>query len=658
MQLFAYNPVGKPDALVVWVGLLGVNPPPAVSFEILGQAVSAQLLAPGFEPLGDEVCDARGVPLNYRALFALPWPATGERFHITVRAANQQVTLTSRRPPVQLPDKATASFNLLLSSCYYQPNDKSRALADLVKAIKPAPDFTVLAGDQVYLDLPSQQDLPLNANALAKTLGKKYQLNWFSNSAQQPGLADVLRHGPVLCVPDDHEFWNNYPLPQAQLNNTYCPQDRANWQRLANCLYERYQRSPAQVNGFFRQDIAPLSMLFLDGRTQRDHLVRELQRLAKVTPEQARELLIDHLREEYGEEAQHLRRGLLDQVEQDIDDEARRTLLSAMQQHDIDYLPGSAELGDFDATSTTIALAPGGEQGKLPADLLYGTFERYWTEFVQRRDGKREWKDYTPYEWRNVAAFVRLGWRDRAWQATEFFFKDRSPQAWNQWAEVVSRTPRTPFFLGDLPHAWVASDFVRSALDMFAYTREADDSLVLAAGVPTGWLEGEGIAIDGLRTPYGVLGYALRKQGDEVVLDAKAGLKLPAGGLVLPWPYEAAPGETRINGKPASWKDGELRITTLPAKVRVARRAASVAVIEGLFMNCSLEGVSECLTSILKQIVCQLFERLVQRGVRPFRRALLLRCAINLRTETGVGAPSWCIVWRAGGDSGAAVRAC
>ena len=29
----------------------------------------------------------------------------------------------------------------------------------------------------------------------------------------------------------------------------------------------------------------------------------------------------------------------------------------------IDYLPGSAELGDFDATSTTIALAPGGEQG-------------------------------------------------------------------------------------------------------------------------------------------------------------------------------------------------------------------------------------------------------------------------------------------------------
>ena len=248
-------------------------------------------------------------------------------------------------------------------------------------------------------------------------------------------------------------------------------------------------------------------------------------------------------------------------------DDLYASLRAATQLHRINYLPGAAEIGDFDPTSTTIALAPGGEQGELPADLLHGTFERYWTEFVQRRDGKREWKDYTPYEWRNVAAFVRLGWRERAWEVLDFFFKDRAPQPWNQWAEVVSRTPRTPFFVGDLPHAWVASDFVRSALDMFAYTRELDDSLVLAAGVPVAWLDGEGIAIEGLRTPNGVLGYSLRNGGGEVVLDAKAGLKLPAGGLVLPWPYRQAPGETRINGKPAAWKDGELRITTLPARV-------------------------------------------------------------------------------------------
>ena len=255
-----------------------------------------------------------------------------------------------------------------------------------------------------------------------------------------------------------------------------------------------------------------------------------------------------------------------DQFREDLD----ASLRAAAKLHAINFLPGAAELGDFDATSTTIALAPGGEQGRLPQELLENTFERYWTEFVQRRDGKREWKDYTPYEWRNVAAFVRLGWRERAWEAVEFFFKDRAPQPWNQWAEVVSRTPRKPFFVGDLPHAWVGSDFVRSALDMFAYVREIDDSIVLAAGIPSDWLDGEGIAINGLRTPYGKLGYSLRRDAGVLKLEVAEGLELPAGGLVLPWPYKTVPGKATVNGKPVEWKGGEIRIPSLPAQVYIA----------------------------------------------------------------------------------------
>ncbi|KAF1687590.1 coagulation factor 5/8 type domain-containing protein [Pseudoxanthomonas broegbernensis] len=248
------------------------------------------------------------------------------------------------------------------------------------------------------------------------------------------------------------------------------------------------------------------------------------------------------------------------------------SLRAAARRHGIDYLPGAAELGDFDPTSTTIALAPGGERDWLPRDLLENTFERYWRGFVQRRDGRREWKDYTPYEWRNVAAFVRLGWRERAWEAAEYFFKDRAPAGWNQWAEVVSRTPRTPFFVGDLPHAWVASDFLRSALDMFAYTRERDDSQVLAAGVPLDWLEGEGIAVDGLHTPHGRLGYALRLADGELRLDVADGAGLPPGGLVLPWPYPGSPGATTIDGRLAQWSNGELRIARPGARVRIAVR--------------------------------------------------------------------------------------
>lgn len=242
---------------------------------------------------------------------------------------------------------------------------------------------------------------------------------------------------------------------------------------------------------------------------------------------------------------------------------------SAVSQHRIDYLPGAAELGDFDATSTTIALSPGDGQTWLPPALVSNTFERYWKTFLDRRDGKRAWEDYTPYELRTVASFVRLGWRDRIGPLLAYFFADRRPGAWNQWAEVVGRDPRKPRFVGDMPHAWIASDFLRSTYDLFAYERSSDQALVLAAGVPAEWLRGEGVGIRGLRTPYGNLSYTLRTQGGKLMLHVEQGLAaLPPGGLVLPWPFAGGPvGDAMVNGQPAVWRGGELVIRVLPADV-------------------------------------------------------------------------------------------
>jgi hypothetical protein len=250
-------------------------------------------------------------------------------------------------------------------------------------------------------------------------------------------------------------------------------------------------------------------------------------------------------------------------------DDLYASIATATQQRGVDFIPGSAELGDFDATSTTIALAPGGEQGRLPEPLLQNTFERYWREFTARRDGRREWDAYTPYELRTIGSFVRLGWRERAHEALDFFFEDQQPHGWNQWAEVVSRTPRKPFFLGDLPHAWVESDYVRSALDLFAYARDRDDALVLAAGIPSSWLAGDGIAVVGLRTPYGRLGYALQQRGGRLRLRIDAGAT-PPGGFVFPWPYQGTPGKAWIGGRPARWHGNELRIDAAPARVEFA----------------------------------------------------------------------------------------
>jgi hypothetical protein len=251
-------------------------------------------------------------------------------------------------------------------------------------------------------------------------------------------------------------------------------------------------------------------------------------------------------------------------------DRFRADLLASIRistrQHGIDYIPGAAELGDFDATSTTIALAPGGDQDWLPPKLLHGTFERYWQQFVARRDGRTAWDDYTPYEIRNVGAFVRLGWRDRIPALLDFFFAGRRPPAWNGWAEVVGHDARKPRFVGDMPHAWIASDFLRSALDMFAWERQSDRALVLAAGVPAAWLDGDGITLAHLRTPYGELGYRLRRDGAQLYLHIDAGAA-PPGGFVLPWPYPGTPGAATIDGRPATWSSDGLHIARAPADV-------------------------------------------------------------------------------------------
>jgi len=211
----------------------------------------------------------------------------------------------------------------------------------------------------------------------------------------------------------------------------------------------------------------------------------------------------------------------------------------AIEHHHIDYVPGCADLGDFDPTSTTIGIEPGGDLANLPHDAVIHEFTRAWQEALARMEGRRPWKDYTPYELRQVGTFVHLGWRDRAQRLLAFFLDDRRPRGWNQWAEVAAQDYRSPTYLGDIPHLWVGSDFVRSFIDMIAYEREEDDALVLGAGIPDSWLD-RGVRIRGLRTNYGRLNFSTQRKGGRVVVTI-SGVKVPRGGIVL-----KLPGKERI----------------------------------------------------------------------------------------------------------------
>jgi hypothetical protein len=241
----------------------------------------------------------------------------------------------------------------------------------------------------------------------------------------------------------------------------------------------------------------------------------------------------------------------------------------AMAAHHIDYLPGSVELGDFDATSTTISVNPGGGLEFLPRGAVERTFDKYLAEFRARRDGAKPWDAYTPYELRTVGTFVRLGRPEVAHELLDFFFAGQRPAAWNQWAEVVWRDPATPKFIGDMPHTWVGSDFIRSVLDMLAYEREADSSLVVGAGVRPEWVtEAPGVSVEGLRTPYGRVSLTMRGDGREVRVRLGGDLRVPPGGIVVRSPAADPPVAATVNGAPARVSGArEIVVRQLPAEV-------------------------------------------------------------------------------------------
>ena len=105
---------------------------------------------------------------------------------------------------------------------------------------------------------------------------------------------------------------------------------------------------------------------------------------------------------------------------------------------------------------------------------------------------------------------------------------------------------------------------------MFYYERSVDRALVLAAGVPADWL-GEGVAVRGVRTPYGTLAYALRETPRALALTLSGDAR-PEGGFVLAWPYPGAPGAARIDGRAAAFDGTELLIPAGAKRIVVRRR--------------------------------------------------------------------------------------
>jgi hypothetical protein len=228
----------------------------------------------------------------------------------------------------------------------------------------------------------------------------------------------------------------------------------------------------------------------------------------------------------------------------------RASLLETISQHKIDFVPGSVEFGDFDPTATSIAVNLLSQLHLLPRTEIENTFDRYLAGFRERARGAVDWNNYSAYEIRIIGALVRLGRRDEAMELTRFMLADRRIPCWNQWPEISWRDPSGPSFIGDLPHTWISGEFILAVRTMFAYEREEDDSLVIAAGVVEDWLSGGfRLGVSNLPTYHGKLSYSLRRDADDTLcLKLDGGLAVPPGGIVVKPPLPRSIRQVEVNG--------------------------------------------------------------------------------------------------------------
>lgn len=260
-------------------------------------------------------------------------------------------------------------------------------------------------------------------------------------------------------------------------------------------------------------------------------------------------------------------------------DDFRATLLASiertMAERGIDFLPGSVEWADPDPTAVANVLTLIDEAHQLPPAVLHRTFDLFLERFRAMHVGGAEWINYTPYEIRIIGALVRLGRREEAHELLDFYLAERRPPAWNQWPEIAWHDRRTPGHQGDLPHAWIGAEYALVFRDLFVYEREADRSLVVAAGVPEHWLAPGGMRLTGLPTAYGPLDLRLDgRPGEGLALHLGGSLRLPPGGIRCAPPGADRPGALWVNGVSRPHPGtAEIRITQVPAELRLSLTA-------------------------------------------------------------------------------------
>ncbi|MDF1779895.1 MAG: hypothetical protein P1U67_01235 [Alcanivoracaceae bacterium] len=168
--------------------------------------------------------------------------------------------------PSRVPGPDEKPFVIGLASCFFRNRDGGHAASSYKamyeRAVDAArPDITFMTGDQVYLDI-GFDSLSFIPSEIRQRIANDYAENWRS-------LGSFLNRGGTWMLPDDHEYWNDYPFYDSLLPTLLAlkiDSVRRAWTKAAKDAVQNIQRAKA-IDIFSLGD--DLSICVADLRTYR-----------------------------------------------------------------------------------------------------------------------------------------------------------------------------------------------------------------------------------------------------------------------------------------------------------------------------------------------------------------------------------------------------
>jgi len=273
MSIVLYPRAAPSDRLRLWVGVFQATQTPALKWSLDDSPITPVALREISSVRPDDMLPAELLPDKVSRAFTGVYEFNSLQadtsYRIAVSAGGEPVKLETFTLPASVPTQLDRSFNVLLISCFHQAEDRGGLAGTIVSQLKGTnkPHLTLLAGDQVYLDLPTLKDFPDKLPWLADKFERDYSLNWQGPLA----YTNVLAAAPSISAPDDHEYWNNFPHASPFIANSRTPSGRDRWRRAAQAAYEGFQLAyPAKLGEGVSIDVSPLSFFVADTRTNKN----------------------------------------------------------------------------------------------------------------------------------------------------------------------------------------------------------------------------------------------------------------------------------------------------------------------------------------------------------------------------------------------------